>query len=73
VLHEFDPKNQKALFRRSHAYKCTEKYEEAVRDLQVLMQDCPNSEIKKDLEFCMQKFMDQRRAAAEQEKKQQAD
>ena len=57
------------MFRRSHANKCAEKYEDAVRDLQVLMKDCPNPEIKKDLDFCMAKFMEQRKVAVEEEKK----
>jgi tetratricopeptide (TPR) repeat protein len=34
VLTQFDPQNQKALFRRAHAYKAQEKWEDAVRDLQ---------------------------------------
>lgn len=33
VLTKIDAKNQKALFRRAHALKVQEKYEEAVRDL----------------------------------------
>jgi len=33
------------------------------------MKECPSPDIKKDLDFCMAKFMEQRKIAAEEEKK----
>ena len=57
-----DSSNQKALFRRAHSNKAQEKYEEAVRDLQAYMKAAPaDAQVKKDLEFCMAKFMEQRK------------
>ncbi len=67
VLTQFDPKNPKALFRRAHAYKAQEKWEDAVRDLQVLMKEAPTDAIKKDLDTCMSKFVAARKAQAEKE------
>lgn len=37
------------------------------------MKECPNPEIKKDLDFCMAKFMEQRKKAADEEKKKAED
>lgn len=33
------------------------------------MKECPNGDIKKDLEFCMGQCMEQRKKAAEEERK----
>ena len=60
VLENLDSKNPKALLRRSHAYKSFNKWGEAVKDLQelnkVTKEDDPK--IKKDLNFCLAKFME---------------
>jgi hypothetical protein len=68
VLDTFDAKNQKALFRRAHAFKTQEKWEEAVRDLQLLMKEAPADPIKKDLDFCMGKFVEARTKKAAEPK-----
>jgi hypothetical protein len=39
----------KALFRRAHAYKSMEKWSDALRDLDLLLQIEPNDQIKKDI------------------------
>lgn len=65
MLENLDSKNCKALFRRAHSYRSQQKYEEAVRDLQLLMKEGPTDAIKKDLNECMAKFMEQRKKAAE--------
>ena len=58
VLNKLDPKNQKALFRRAHALKLQGKFEDAVRDLQLLYKEQPEAHIKKELEECLKLFTD---------------
>ena len=66
VLENLDSKNPKALLRRSHAYKSFNKWGEAVKDLQelnkVTKEDDPK--IKKDLNFCLAKFMESQKKKA---------
>lgn len=62
-----NPNNEKALFRRAHAYKTQEKYEEACRDLQLLMKVGGNKDIKKELDLCMSKMLAQKKAQKEAE------
>lgn len=62
VINKLDPVNQKALFRRAHALKTQGKFEDAVRDLQLLYKEQPEAHIKKELENCLKQFTDQRKA-----------
>ena len=69
VLTNLDPSNQKALFRRANACKALQRYEDAVRDFDAYMKANPSdSSVKKDLDFCMKKFMEQRKKKVEEEK-----
>ena len=69
MLVNLDPSNQKALFRRANAYKALEKYEDAVRDFDAYMKSNPaDTSVKKDLDLCMRKFMEQRKKKIEAEK-----
>ena len=61
VLTKLDPKNQKALFRRAHALKTQGKFEDAVRDLQLLYKEQPEAHIKKELDLCLKLFTDSRK------------
>lgn len=61
VINKLDPKNQKALFRRAHALKSQGKFEDAVRDLQLLYKEQPESHIKKELDECLKLFTEQRK------------
>jgi len=61
VLNHIDAKNSKALYRRAHALRSQGKFEEAARDLQVVMKEAGNDQIKKELDECMKKFVDQRK------------
>ena len=63
VLEHLDTVNQKALFRRAHSFKTQGKWEEATRDLQLLMKEGPTDAIKADLDHCLAKFMEQRKNA----------
>jgi hypothetical protein len=50
VLENLDKLNAKALFRRVHAYKQMEKYAEAVKDYEVLVnQTSEGKQFSKDL------------------------
>ena len=42
VIENLDPLNAKALFRRVHGYKKQERYADAVRDLEVLVEKTPD-------------------------------
>ena len=62
VIEHLDSTNKKALFRRAHALKTQEKYEEAARDIQVLIKEHgEEDDIKADLQFCMKKMVEQKK------------
>lgn len=65
IISNLDKSNEKALRRRSHAYKELSRYEEAANDLQVCMLLYPSSVIQIGLDFCLQKIEEQQEQAAE--------
>ena len=70
VIDLLDPTNKKALFRRAHAYRTQEKFEEAARDLQALIKaHGEETEIKAELQLCLKKMVEQKKKAAEEAKK----
>ena len=74
VIEHLDSTNKKALFRRAHALKTQEKYEEAARDLQVLIKaHGEEDDIKKDLQLCMRKMVEQKKKQAEEAKRREAE
>lgn len=62
VLKNFDDKNVKMLYRRSHALKHFQRYEDAAKDLQTLLKLTPeDKQIKKDLDECLTKLVEQKK------------
>lgn len=57
VLENIDAKNPKALLRRSFAHRTNLNWVEAVMDLQKLNNISTDPTVKKDLDFCMGKYM----------------
>ena len=70
VLEQLDDTNKKALYRRAHAYRTQEKYEQAARDLQNLMKaHGEDDDMKEELKQCMSRMMIQKKKEAEEAKK----
>lgn len=70
VLESLDATNKKALYRRAHAFKTQERYEEAARDLQALIKHHgEDKEMKDELSLCMKKMLEQKKRAEEEAKK----
>lgn len=61
VLTKFDTQNAKALFRRAHAYKSQNKWEEAMKDLQELFKANQTDEIKLDIQMCLKKVIESKK------------
>ncbi len=71
VLQKLDPNNAKALFRRAHCYKTMDRWEDRMKDLQVLLKENNEESIKKDISECLKKVVEQRKKAEEDKKKQE--
>ena len=61
VLTKLDDKNAKALFRRAHAYKTMNKWEEAARDLQVLYKENQEESVKNEISVCLKKAIESKK------------
>jgi len=61
VLTKLDDKNAKALFRRAHAYKTMNKWEEAARDLTVLYKENQEESVKNEINVCLKKAIESKK------------
>ena len=74
VLEQLDATNKKALYRRAHAYRTQRKFEEAARDLQAIMKaHGEEDDLKAELKTCMAQMLQQKKQAAEEAKKREAE
>ena len=61
VLQHLDSANAKALYRRAHALKTQQKWEEAMKDYQALYVENKTDDIKKNISECLMKAAEQRK------------
>lgn len=65
VLKNLDTANAKALYRRAHALKSQNKWEEAMKDYQTLFVENKTDDIKKNISECLMKAAEARKKQME--------